>query len=308
LKSRFNGELENKLFVLANEIKADFREGNSTYERLKMYVTDKEIRFEDKNIKARTIPNFFNIWIHSNNDVPLQIQGSDRRYTVFNTKSIKLTEVSKELGYEHISDFISQVKKERDGFLFDVMSLKYDMAMATSPLATEEKELIYEASMSKIEILSDKLKKQDIEYFEDNLEDFFDSDDSDKDDFREIRNSFNNHRDFIKKLSLELKCNYLTNELSRHLYRIFINAKESNISIGKQFNKHLGKAKQQWHNGGNIKYRVIDKDKDVVFGEPKTHKEVLRELDKDGNLIVEDVKVKKRPLSALQREAKENRL
>jgi len=26
-----------------------------------MYVTDKEIRFEDKNIKARTIPNFFNI-------------------------------------------------------------------------------------------------------------------------------------------------------------------------------------------------------------------------------------------------------
>ncbi len=90
LKSRFNGELENKLFVLANEIKADFREGNSIYERLKMYVTDKEIRFEDKNIKARTIPNFFNIWLHSNNDVPLQIQGSDRRYTVFNTKSKKV--------------------------------------------------------------------------------------------------------------------------------------------------------------------------------------------------------------------------
>ena len=40
LKSRFNGELENKLFVLANEIKADFREGNTAYERLKMYVTD----------------------------------------------------------------------------------------------------------------------------------------------------------------------------------------------------------------------------------------------------------------------------
>ncbi len=95
LKSRFNGELENKLFVLANEIKADFREGNSVYERLKMYVTDDEIRFEDKNVKARTIPNFFNMWFHSNHNVPLQIQGNDRRYTVLIQRLPKLTKVKK---------------------------------------------------------------------------------------------------------------------------------------------------------------------------------------------------------------------
>jgi len=35
-----------------------------------MYVTDDEIRFEDKNVKARTIPNFFNMWFHSNHNVP----------------------------------------------------------------------------------------------------------------------------------------------------------------------------------------------------------------------------------------------
>jgi len=165
LKSRFNGELENKLFVLANEIKADFREGNTIYERLKMYVTDSSIRFEEKNTKARTIPNFFNMWFHSNNDVPLQIQGSDRRYTVFNTKSRKLTEVSEELGYEHISDYIKAIQNERDNFIYDIMSLKYDKYQATTTLQTVEKELIYEASMSKIEVLSDKLKKLDIVYF-----------------------------------------------------------------------------------------------------------------------------------------------
>jgi len=82
--------------------------------------------------------------------LPLQIQGSDRRYTVFNTKSKKLTAVSEELGYDHISDFLEQVERERDDFIYEIMSLKYDIHMATTPMNTEEKELIYEASMSKL--------------------------------------------------------------------------------------------------------------------------------------------------------------
>jgi len=36
-----------------------FREGNSVYERLKMYVTDDEIRFEDQNVKGTELsPKF----------------------------------------------------------------------------------------------------------------------------------------------------------------------------------------------------------------------------------------------------------
>ena len=266
LKSRFNGELENKLFILANEIKADFREGNTIYERLKMYITDPTIRFEEKNIKARSIPNFFNIWFHSNNDVPLQIQGGDRRYTVFNTKSIKLTEVSKELGHEHIRFFIDEIKKERDSFITDLMRLKYDMALATTPLSTEEKELIYEASMSKIEVMSDKIKTNDIEYFRDVIGDFYDS--SDLHDVRqEIFKSMTieNANDLINEIQKQFNGNYIKNDLSKVLYKILVNENEADRKIGLQLNKHFGKADHKYLNGKTVKYRKIDKDENVNF-------------------------------------------
>jgi len=288
LKSRFNGELENKLFILANEIKADFREGNTIYERLKMYITDPTIRFEEKNIKARSIPNFFNIWFHSNNDVPLQIQGGDRRYTVFNTKSKKLTEVSKELGYQHIRFFIDEIKKERDSFITDLMRLKYDMALATTPLSTEEKELIYEASMSKIEVMSDKIKNHDIEYFKDVIDDFYSSS-----DLQEVRQeifkalSIENQHDLIKEIQKQFNGNYIKNDLSKIIYKILVNENEADRKIGLQLNKHFGKADYKKINGKAFKYRKIDNDKNVIF-ENKTSKEIIEELRIKGNLIIEN--------------------
>ncbi len=268
LKSRFNGELENKLFILANEIKADFREGNTIYERLKMYITDPTIRFEEKNIKARSIPNFFNIWFHSNNDVPLQIQGGDRRYTVFNTKSKKLTEVSRELGYEHIRFFIDEIKKERDGFITDLMRLKYNMALATSPLSTEEKELIYEASMSKIEVMSDKIKTHDIEYFKDVIGDFYDSSDL-QDVQQEIFRTMGiqNTNELIVEIQQQFNGNYIKNDLSKILYKILVNDNEADRKIGLQLNKHFGKAEYKKLNQKAFKYRKIDNDKNVKFRE-----------------------------------------
>jgi len=267
LKSRFNGELENKLFVLANEIKADFREGNTSYERLKMYITDSQIRFEEKNTKARTIPNFFNIWFHSNNDVPLQIQGSDRRYTVFNTKSKKLIEVSEELGFEHISNYIEAIKNERDSFIYDIMSIKYDKYQATTPLQTEEKELIYEASMSKIEVLSDKLKKHDIAYFQDIIEDFYQSGELQGVSMDLSKLGISNPIEFTREIQIQMNGNYIKNELSKVLYKIFVNENETDRKIGLQFNKYFGKATQKKIDGKNFKYRKIDSDKKVIFTE-----------------------------------------
>jgi len=290
LKSRFNGELENKLFILANEIKADFREGNTMYETLKMYITDPTIRFEEKNIKARTIPNFFNIWFHSNHEVPLQIQGSDRRYTVFNTKSKKLTVVSKELGFNHISFYIEAIKRERDSFLYDLMRIKYDMSLATTPLQTEEKELIYEASMTKIEVMSDKLKKHDIEYFKDYIEDFYQSNEENLQDIKRELAQINikEPNSFVRELNTQLTNNYIKNDLSRLLYKIFVNESEKDRKIGLSLNNHFGKAVLKNLNGNRFKYRKIDKDKKVIFEEPKTAKEIIQDLKANGNLTIED--------------------
>lgn len=295
LKSRFNGELENKLFVLANEIKADFREGNTVYERLKMYITDPSIRMEEKNIKARSIPNFFNIWFHSNHDVPLQIQGSDRRYTVFNTKSKQLREVSNELGHEDLSDFHKAVVKERDEFIYDIMRLKCDRVMAKTPLSTEEKELIYEASMSKMDVLSDKLKKKDIGYFNDAVTDFYNSDDLDKIIGQLRRMSLDTTEEFIRELNTQLNGNYIKNDLSNILYKIFVNENEADRKIGLQFNKHFGKAEQKWISGKNFKYRKIDSDKNVDF-EHNVYTNILEEKSETLNNAQREV---------LERKAKE---
>jgi len=291
LRSRFNGELENKLFILANEIKADFREGNTIYETLKMYITDPTIRFEEKNIKARTIPNFFNIWFHSNHEVPLQIQGSDRRYTVFNTKSKKLKVVSEELGYAHIKFYIEAIRNERDSFLYDLMRLKYDMSLATTPMQTEEKELIYEASMTKIEVLSDKIKKHDIAYFSDYIEDFYKSDDEDYQDIKrdlKIILGIDSHTSMIKEIQKQFNGNYIKNDLSRILYKIFVNEKEKDRKIGLALNNFFGKAVLKNLNGNRFKYRKIDRDKEVIFEEQKTHKDIIRDLEANGNLIIDD--------------------
>jgi hypothetical protein len=287
LKSRFNGELENKLFVLANEIKSDFREGNSTYEKLKMYVSDSEIRFEDKNIRARTIPNFFNIWFHSNNDVPLQIQGSDRRYTVFNTKNRKLTEISQELGYEHISDYIKAIEKERDSFIYEIMSLKYDFLLASTPFHTEEKELIYEASMSKIEVLSDKLKKNNIDYFQDIIEEFYESMEYSNLIGELDKLNIKNPTDFVIELQKQMNGNYLKNDIAKLLYKICINESETDRKIGLQFNKYFGKAEHKKLDGKTLKYRKLDSDREVIFRKADT---IIRELIEDGNLIIESEK------------------
>jgi hypothetical protein len=286
LKSRFNGELENKLFVLANEIKSDFREGNNTYEKLKMYVSDSEIRFEEKNIRARTIPNFFNIWFHSNNDVPLQIQGSDRRYTVFNTKSKKLTEVSNELGFEYITDFLTLIEEERDSFIHEIISLKYDMILATTPFHTQEKELIYEASMSKIEVLADKIKKSDIEYLKDGIEDFYDSNQVELLSLELNKMNINGLNSFIIELNGQLKGNYLKNDISKILYKIFVNENETDRKIGLVLNRFFGKSIQKWIEGKNFKYRKIENDKEVDF---KIIDTIIRELSESGNLIIEEI-------------------
>jgi len=265
LKSRFNGELENKLFVLANEIKADFREGNTIYERLKMYVTDSHIRFEEKNTKAQTIPNFFNIWFHSNNDIPLQIQGSDRRYTVFNTSSKKLETISDELGYEHIKFYIKEIIKERDGFIFDIMKIKYDISKATKPMPTEEKEMIYEASMSKLEILCDKIKKYDIEYFREPIEIFYESPEM-SDHAVELKMlQLEGHLDFIKELNKQFNGNFITTKMLEMLYRILVKPNETANIVGRQFGKHFKPTILKKIDNKTFRYRHIDEDKEVIF-------------------------------------------
>lgn len=281
LNSRFNGELENKLFVLANEIKGDFRDGNNIYEKLKVYITDPMIRFEDKQIKARMIKNFFNMLIFSNNSTPLQIQGNDRRYTVYETKNRTLKSVSSEdFNYPHIKHFINAVKKERDSFLSDLVIYKYDISLATTPHETEEKEKIYQASMTKIDILADKIINKDLLYFDYHFRDIADINYG---DFKELVSNSkailfavyqdsNNYEqkdktleniiiELNKKLEQAFKEETIENTFLLLLYRLLVSSDSSDKKIGTQLNTYFNKA----YVSNGKRYRNLSQDQAIPF-------------------------------------------
>ena len=85
LKSRFNGEIENNLFVCIEEAKANnINQWSAQSNKLKSYITEDYVKTEDKNIKAKYIPNYISIWINTNNERTLKFDAKGERRWCFN--------------------------------------------------------------------------------------------------------------------------------------------------------------------------------------------------------------------------------
>jgi len=243
LKGRFNEELESKIFVIGNEIKGDFRDGNTSYEKLKMYITDEEILIEGKNLKTRKIKNFFNMMIFSNHDTPLQISPHDRRYSVITTNDIKIDEL-----VDDMDIFINNLKKERDNFLKDLIKLKYSKYKASQVLENDDKRLIMEASTPKIELLANWLKKGNQDRIIEGLDEFKEIATN-----KEIAEIFNIELEFIenkkenlfKTLQNEVleafEIGIMANKILFSLYKIFVNHNDGTKKIATNLNTTLGK-------------------------------------------------------------------
>lgn len=272
LKSNFTPKgLEKSLFVLANEIKGDFRDGNAMYEKLKMYISDDTLRIEEKGVQAFNARNHFNIIFFSNNDVPLQIQGSDRRYSIFQTRARTLKDVAEIEFKETIDEFIRGIEKERDNFLKDLVCFSYDAQKAKTCLNTQEKERIYRASMTKIEILADKCKKLDNDFFENdiceilenmpleekealyekyNIRSFFENEK--ENDLMTIRNMVADMRDF----AINHRC--FQNSYLNFLYCVFVDKNSNQTKIGTALNSHFGKSQKRTFKGKNLRVREVE--------------------------------------------------
>jgi len=263
LKSRFNLDLEGKLFVLANEIKGDFRDGNDVYEKLKMYITEPILRLEEKNMKRKSVKNYMNMWFHSNNAIPLQIQPSDRRYVVFNTTERKLIDVVYEdLGYPNISFFIEDMEnQEVDDFIYDIMSLKFDKEKATRVISTKEKEIISEASTPKIEIIVNKLKEKDFDYFREYIYDFYELNNSEK--ANELKDSLHKMLnigtadDFINELGHEVHQGFILNSTLNSLYQIIIDIEATPNRISSRTKSLLPDGDRVSRNGKTYRFKYI---------------------------------------------------
>ena len=273
LKSQFNKNLQNKLFVTGNEIKGDFREGNHIYETLKMWITDKDLRIEAKGKDAFQINNYFNVLIFSNNETPLQIQASDRRYTVFETKERQIIQIAKEdFGYKGTSEFVEGIRRELDSFVCDLFKYDFNVHKARIPAITKEKYNIYLASVKKSEIFANALKTKDIEFFENIMLDYVEL--MDNEIFERLCNKFRivivknqfqkldkieTYNQVKKELFKELESSgEVNNNILSFLYVISTGEKPENTQkIGTALTVLFGKSKLKKRNNRVFRFRQV---------------------------------------------------
>lgn len=86
LDGRFNEELIDKLFVVANEVMSSSNRSAQTANKIKPWVTDDMIPVEPKHKKLRLVKNNFNIIFTSNDWRPVLIERDDRRFSVFQSE------------------------------------------------------------------------------------------------------------------------------------------------------------------------------------------------------------------------------
>lgn len=86
VESRFNSEMQNKLFTVIDEAQTNGRYvvGN---EKMKTVITEDWLRIEMKGKEAYTIEDKNNYVLLTNNDFPVKIDYSDRRYFCFNSSN-----------------------------------------------------------------------------------------------------------------------------------------------------------------------------------------------------------------------------
>ena len=261
LRSQFNGELENKLFVIFNEIKGDFRESATLYEKLKIYISDSTININNKYGWAGAADNHFNCMFFSNNSLPVQISPTDRRYTVFNTSSTPLLEICEGMGIT-TDDFVAGLAKEREAFIQDLFAYNYNVARACKVLNTEEKVIIAESTTPKIQLVSNKLKTQDFKWLQERAAETFAAMKTDiNGGFEAVINSL--EEKFEAFLKDHLTEGYVTNEDLVTLYRIFVNFDETSpIKIANAWTPYLGKSKLKKMGAKPVRVRVVGSKKE----------------------------------------------
>ena len=267
LRNNFNSSLENRLFVVANEIKGDFKDGNIMYEKLKSYITEDTLIIELKGIDEIELENHFNMLFFTNNDVPLQISPTDRRYSVFTTNDVDLKYI---VGVDKMDTFIQNIELERDNFLKDVIKFNYVKYRASEVIDTDDKQAIVNASTSKIDLLGNWFKRGKIDDVLDGVDELYNY--TDKEIFLifncEVMTA-NLKSTLIPKLRndiiLAFDNGFLTNDLGITLYKIFVNHTDTTRKIGIALNTVLGKSEIKKINQKPIRGRKIKKIEEIPF-------------------------------------------
>lgn len=84
LTGQFNAVVEHKMLLVLNEMKNAGDDRLANFNALKSIITDREIRVNEKHQPRRTAENVANLIFCTNNEFPVKVEMSDRRYLVLN--------------------------------------------------------------------------------------------------------------------------------------------------------------------------------------------------------------------------------
>lgn len=182
LKSNFTSQkLASCLLCQMNEIKGDFRDGNTVFDKIKTLITEGDFKYELKGQNSLYLPCYFNVIICSNDTKPIQVSDTARRYSVFYSgKSLKA--LAQEKFSCDTAQFLENLEKEADNFLVDLVCFNYNVANPDECLNTREVGILKEATNTKMTIFADNLRKGNIENIKEetieNARDFWTNPDS----------------------------------------------------------------------------------------------------------------------------------
>ena len=238
IASQFNVIFDNRLFVCFNEIKGDFRQGNTLYETLKAYITDPEFMVNVKNVSQYRVQNHFNCIFFSNHEVPLQIESGDRRYSVFKAgkKLVRIVENG------DTDLFVKRIKEERGKFLQMLFSFAADADYATKLIETDQKRKIKRLSNTKQDIFKAVVSEKDQEYFREALGDIIDGKEDEKAirewvadaDGRRVPEYFpETNRVMFDEFLVNVNYGVFSNKVLEWAYRMLVSADDSKQKISK---------------------------------------------------------------------------
>jgi hypothetical protein len=159
IESQFKNWIENRIFFNLNEVAVDMKGRKDLKNFLKQLVTDRYVYAELKHKDAEPVRIYGNIYITSNEHLPVEIEPSDRRFTVFDTAGN-----IRELGWD-TKQLIEDIESELIYFARFLKAHKVDWDMYHTALDTPEKRAIQSGTNSKLSLYLKAVLKRDAEIF-----------------------------------------------------------------------------------------------------------------------------------------------
>ena len=229
------GIVENRLFFNLDEISHNKAGNKNVKNFLKALVTNDTITAEKKNINLDKETKLYGqILITSNEPYIIEVETSDRRFSIFTTgDNLKKCNY---LGCGNYENFSSKIERELKDFCLYLKSYKVDVALANTALETVEKKALVNSTNDKFKLFSNAIKNKDIEFFcelEENRD--FSLFNGLKEDFCKSRIQKENLKDYFNELFEEdIKSKTLNNKL-RAIEPILFGDDNCKSSNGKRY-------------------------------------------------------------------------